>query len=383
MRVRVLEGLAGVSADAWDALTGPDDPFVEHAFLATLEESGSVSAETGWLPVHLTAWEDERLVGALPLYLKDHSFGEYIFDWGWADAAHRAGVDYYPKLVSMVPVTPATGRRFLVAEGVDRDEVIGTLAAGLRELADATDASSIHLLFLTDRERDAVLRAGPFMPRLSMQFHWHNEGYADFDDFLARLRAPDRKKVRRERRAVADAGVHVRVATGTELGPADWAALRRFYRGTCARKGSYPYLTDRFFELGAQRLRRRAVAVLAEREGRLIAGTLNFEKGQHLYGRYWGAAEEVPMLHFELCYYTLIERAIARGMSRFEAGAQGRHKLKRGMLPAAIHSAHWVRDERLRQAVAEFLPREAFAVQRQMAELRVASPFKRWRNAGG
>lgn len=377
MKLKVFEGLAGISPEAWDALTGPDDPFVEHAFLSTLEQSGSVGAEAGWLPLHLTAWDGERLVGALPLYLKDHSYGEYIFDWGWADAAHRASIAYYPKLVSMVPVTPATGRRFLVADDADREEVIGTLVAGLQEVAAATDASSVHLLFLTREERDAVLRLGPYLPRLSMQFHWHNEGYADFEDFLARFRASYRKKVRRERRAVAEAGVRVRVVPGEDLTPEDWRRLRQFYRDTCARKGSYPYLTDSFFELGATRLAPRALAVLAERGGRIVAGTLNFEKGRHLYGRYWGCAEELEMLHFELCYYSLIERAIERGARRFEAGAQGSHKLRRGMLPAEIHSVHWIADPRLRQAVAEFLPREAFAVQRQIAELRSQSPFRR------
>ncbi len=377
MKVKVLRGLAGVSPAAWDALAGADDPFVEHAFLSTLEQSGSVGAKAGWLPVHLTAWDDERLVGALPLYLKDHSYGEYIFDWSWADAAHRAGIAYYPKLVSMVPVTPATGRRFLVAPGADRLEVIGTLVAGLQEVAADTDASSIHLLFLTRQERDAVLRLTPYLPRLSMQFHWHNEGYSNFDDFLSRLRASYRKKVRRERRSVAEAGVRVRVVAGEDLGPQEWRHLRCFYRDTCARKGSYPYLTDRFFELGAERLKARAVAVLAHREDRIVAGTLSFEKGRHLYGRYWGCTEDLEMLHFELCYYSLIERAIERGAHRFEAGAQGSHKLGRGMLPTAIHSLHWVADPHLRQAVADFLPREAFAVQRQIDELRSRSPFKR------
>ncbi|HJL39280.1 MAG TPA: GNAT family N-acetyltransferase, partial [Polyangiaceae bacterium LLY-WYZ-15_(1-7)] len=353
----------------------------------------SVGGKAGWLPLHLAVYtDDDELVGGLPLYLKDHSYGEYIFDWGWADAAHRVGVEYYPKLVSMAPVTPATGKRLLAHPDADYDQVVRALVAGAFQVLEASDASSIHFLFVTEAERDALIRAGEalevpggLLPRLTMQFHWHNEGYADFDAYLARFRSSNRKKLRKERRKVGEAGLEVRVKSGAELTAADWEALRRFYRDTCARKGSFPYLTNRFFDLGPERLKDRAVAALAYPEGEdePVAGTLNFEKGAHLYGRYWGCLEDHEMLHFELCYYALIERAIAQGMTRFEAGAQGTHKLRRGLMPAKIHSVHWLRDPRLRQAVAEFLPREAFSTQRQMDELAEHGPFKRGPDGGG
>ncbi|MEM9071055.1 MAG: GNAT family N-acetyltransferase [Myxococcota bacterium] len=377
MKVQVLEGLGDVDEHAWNTLAGDDDPFVEYAFLRALETSGTVGESAGWLPLHLAVWDEDELIGALPLYLKDHSYGEYIFDWGWADAGQRLGLPYYPKLVSMAPVTPATGRRLLIAPGRDRQPIVGALIAGLMEVAKVTDASSIHLLFLTREERSEIVDLGPFMPRLSMQYHWHNEGYEDFDDYLAHFRASHRKKVRRERRSVADAGLTLRTLAGNELEASHFELLRRFYRDTCGRKGSYPYLTNRFFDEGASSLRTRAVAVFAERDGNPVAATLNFQKGPHLYGRYWGCSEDYEMLHFELCYYSLIERAIATGVQRFEAGAQGSHKLRRGLLPREVHSAHWIRDPRLQRAVADFLPREAYSVKQHIDELMEKSPFKR------
>jgi len=377
MRVRLIERLAEVDADAWDAVAGEDDPFVEHAFLSTLEESGTVGGDSGWDPLHVTVWDGERLVGALPLYVKDHSYGEYIFDWAWADAAYRVGVEYYPKLVSMAPVTPATGTRFLVHPEVDRAQVVGEIFEGCFEAAEQSKASSIHLLFLTREERDEAAADDRFSPRLTMQYHWHNEGWESFDDFLGAFRSSMRKKVRKERRKVDEAGLEIRVRPGSELDADDWQMLRRFYHDTCGRKGSYPYLSRRFFELGAQSLRERALAVMAYRDGEAVAATLNFEKGKHLYGRYWGCTEDYEMLHFELCYYQLIERAIERGCARFEAGAQGTHKLRRGLMPSPIHSAHWIRHPMLRGAIADFLPREAFAVTQQMEELAQHGPFRR------
>ncbi len=377
LRIRRLDAIDEISAQRWDALVGEDDPFVEHAFLWTLEESGSVGRAAGWRPVHMTVWEGARLVGALPLYLKNHSYGEYIFDWGWADAAQRIGVSYYPKLVAMVPLTPATGRRFLFADGVDREAVMRRLIDGCFEALDDLDASSLHLNFLADEEMEWVRRDGRLMRRLSFQFHWHNDGYADFDDFLSRFRSSSRKKIRRERRAVRDAGLEVRVLKGSELTHSDWTLLDALYRDTCWRKGSHPYLTKEFFELAPERLRERAVVAMGYREGEAIAATLNFEKGENLYGRYWGASEDQQMLHFELCYYSLIECAIERGLRRFEAGAQGAHKLSRGLMPSPVHSAHFVADPRLRGAVESFLPREAMQVQRHMLELAERGPFRR------
>ena len=377
LEVRVIGGLEGIDAAAWDRLAGDDDPFSEHAFLYTLERARAVGEGTGWVPLHVVAYEGNELIGALPLYLKDHSYGEYIFDWGWADASERMGMSYYPKLVSMAPVTPATGRRILLAPGVDADRVVAGLMAGVREVAELTKASSVHLLFVTEQERDRIVELTDFIPRLSMQFHWHNEGWSDFDDYLGAMRSSVRKQTRRERRTAAEHGLELRTVEGVDLTPEDWRALDRFYRDTCGRKGSFPYLPPRFFELGAESLRERAVAVMAYEEGEPVAATLNFEKGANLYGRYWGCRDDYAMLHFELCYYRLIERAIEHGVQRFEAGAQGSHKLKRGLMPSEVHSVHWIRQPILADAVQDFCRREELAVRRRIEELSEMGPFKR------
>ncbi len=377
MEVRVHAGVSEIPAASWDALAGDDDPFVEHAFLDALEQSGTVGPGTGWQPVHVTVWDGDSLVGALPLYAKDDSWGEFIFDFQWARAAQQLRVPYYPKLTSMVPFTPATGRRLLLRPGVDAPAVVALLIGGARAVADAIDASGLHVLFTTDEETALLTEVGGLHPRVSMQFHWHNEGYADFDAYLEAFRAPSRKQVRRERRDVAQSGLEIAVKTGPELDDAEWASLDTFYRINCARHGSQPYLTPAFFDRIRATHAHRLVAVLASRGGVPIAGSINFEKGAHLYGRYWGCTEETEFLHFEVCYYRLIERAIAGSMRRFEAGAQGTHKLKRGLVPAETHSAHWLREARLARAVVASLPREAEAVRAELEALREGSPFKR------
>ena len=386
VQVRLLERVADVDSLAWDAIAGDHDPFVEHAFLHALEESGSVGEDAGWIPQHLTVWEDERLVAALPLYLKDHSFGEFIFDWAWAQAAERIGIPYYPKLVGMAPLTPATGTRLLVAPARDPRPLIRTLIDAALDLADRTHASSLHLLFLSATERDLVGVDERLRPRLSHQFHWHNDDYEDFEHYLSAFRSSMRKQVRRERRRVAEVGLDIRVVEGVDLTEGDWDALRRFYVATCRQHGSHAYLTSAFFDIAKQNLGRRAFAVFACTDGVPIAGTLCFEKGSHLYGRYWGydlragwspSAEALEFLHFELCYYRLIERAIERRLERFEAGAQGMHKLRRGMMPSPIYSAHWVRHPILSAAVHDFLPREAAAAAAEIAALAHHGPFRR------
>ncbi len=376
LSIELRTGLDGIDPEAWDRLTGDDDPFVEHAFLVALERSGSVGVRAGWQPVHVTAWLDGALVGALPLYAKDHSWGEYIFDFAWARAAHQLGVAYYPKLVSMAPFTPATGRRILVAPDHDEDAITDGLLAGAAAAADQIDASSLHLLFLRPSERERVVEAG-LMPRLSMQFHWDNEGYGGFDDYLARFRSSKRKQVRRERRQVAEAGLDLVLKPGPELDATDWSAIKRMYRANCLAHGQTPYLRGGFWDALRETHAHRMVVGLAYRDGVAVACSINFEKGAHLYGRYWGCDEEHEFLHFELCYYRLIEHAIARGYRHFEAGAQGFHKLKRGLMPSEVHSAHWVRDPRLARAVAEYLPGEAMSVQAEMAMLAERSPFHR------
>ncbi|MFK7998541.1 MAG: GNAT family N-acetyltransferase [Polyangiales bacterium] len=387
MEVSIQQGLDDIDAAEWDAVSGENDPFVEHAFLHALETSGSVGGKSGWHPMHLVARDKGILVGAMPLYLKEHSYGEYIFDWSWAGGAERAGIPYYPKLVSMAPLTPATGHRFLVHPARERGPIVAALLEGVLAAAEATDASSIHLLFLNDEEIEEVRRDKRFMPRLSMQYHWHGAGDADFDAYLARFRSSMRKKTRKERRRVTEAGLRIEVKTGDALTPEDWHRLRSFYADTCARKGSFPYLEDSFFEIGAKTLGERAVAVFAYEgepgaDERCVAGTLNFEKGGHLYGRYWGCEDSYDMLHFELCYYQLIERAIAQGMTRFEAGAQGSHKLRRGLMPSKVHSAHWIKEPELRRAIAEFLPHEAHQVARRIAVETGHGPFRRDEDAG-
>ncbi len=375
--IRILSSVASVNADAWDELVGTDDPFVEHAFLSLLEQSGSVGRDSGWEPMHVTVWRDERLVGALPLYLKAHSYGEYIFDWGWADAASRLGLNYYPKLVAMVPMTPVTGRRFLFAPSEDPAKLVRRLIDGCLDVAESTGASSVHLLFLSPEEQEWVDRDGRLMKRLSFQFHWQNAGYDTFEDFVGEFRSSMRKKLRKERRIAAKADLRIEELRGGELSVADWRALERLYRATCGRKGSYPYLTPEFFELAPSTLDGSTLVFAAKDAGRIVAASINFSKGGHLYGRYWGATQRHGMLHFELCYYRLIEHAIDHRLRRFEAGAQGTHKLRRGLMPVPIYSAHWVRHPVLRQAVADFLPREALSVQQEIRELGHHGPFRR------
>jgi len=375
--IRILSSLGSVNADAWNQLVGEDDPFVEHAFLSLLERSGSVGRGSGWEPVHVTTWRGKRLVGALPLYLKTHSYGEYIFDWGWADAASRMGISYYPKLVSMVPVTPVTGQRILLASDQDPAVLVRRLIDGCLEVADAARASSLHLLFLNPQEQEWVARDGRLMPRLSFQFHWHNEEYETFEDFVGAFRSSMRKKLRKERRVAAEADLRIEELRGQDLSVADWHSLERLYRGTCRRKGSYPYLTSEFFSLAPSMLGAAPLVFAARHDDRIVAASINFAKGGNLYGRYWGAVERHEMLHFELCYYRPIEYAIDHRMQRFEAGAQGTHKLRRGLMPVPIHSAHWVRHPVLGQAIGDFLTREASSVQQQIHELSHHGPFRR------
>jgi predicted N-acyltransferase len=377
VQARLVESISDIDPASWDALCGEDDPFVEHAFLSALEESGSTGARSGWDPMHVTVSDGGALVGALPLYKKDHSYGEYIFDWAWADAAHRLGVDYYPKLVSMVPATPVTGRRLLIAEGRSRAEIVSALVEGAFAAVEETGASSLHVNFVSDDENEELESYRRFMSRTTFQFHWHNRGYESFDHYLDSFRATARKQVKRERRSVEESGLDIRVKEGPELDEDEWSALARFYRDTCARKGSPAYLKPRFFKELRRLASHRVVAVLAYDRKRLVAATLNFEKGAHLYGRYWGATEDRPNLHFELCYYRLIERAIEKKMARFEAGAQGMHKLKRGLLPHEVHSLHWIGHPVLSHAVGDYLPREARGVRAEIAALTPHGPFRR------
>jgi uncharacterized protein len=333
------------------------------------------------VPRLVLARDGQRLLGAVPLYLKTNSYGEFIFDWGWANAAHRSGIRYYPKLVAAVPFTPVTGRRLPMEPGLPEADVAAVTAAmlrAIRQLADDEDASSVHFLFCTETEKEA-LAAAEYLPRLSMQFHWRNRAerpFDNFDDFLATFRSRNRKQVRKERQTAAAHGLTFRTATGAELDDRDWGALHAFYLTNIARHGGIPYLNERFFRVARETLADRVVATIAYRGTEPVAGTINFEKGSHLYGRYWGCLDDFQMLHFELCYYRLIERAIDRRYTLFEAGAQGEHKLKRGLAPAFTHSAHWIRDPGLGGAIAAFIEREAIEVAEEARIYEEHAPFR-------
>jgi uncharacterized protein len=374
--IRVIDRIAEIPASSWDACAGPDNPFLSHAFLDALEASGSATARTGWLPQHL-ALEDEGggLIGVAPLYLKGHSYGEYVFDHGWADAYQRAGGEYYPKLQCAVPFTPVTGPRLLVRPDAGA-AVADALISGMVELARRHKVSSLHVTFPTEGEWERFAAAG-FLQRTGQQFHWENAGYAGFDDFLAALSSRKRKTIRKEREAALAGGIEIHTLTGGAIVKRHWDAFFRFYTSTSDRKWGSPYLTREFFDLIGASMAESIVLVMAERNGRLIAGALNLRGGDTLYGRNWGCAGDFPFLHFEACYYRAIDFAIANRLKRVEAGAQGQHKIQRGYLPSPTYSAHWIRDPGFRRAVADFLARERRAVAHEMDALAELSPFRR------
>lgn len=381
MYYRTSESMAGIEPAEWDRLNRGDYPFVRHAFLDGLEQSGCVQPDTGWQPHHALVYEDAaltRLAGAAPLYLKYHSWGEYVFDWAWADAYERAGLSYYPKLLCAIPFTPATGPRLLVSPGAaDPAAVRRALIRSMIGDAESMAISSIHWLF-TDNDDTRALENESLLKRTGNQFHWSNRGFNDFDDYLAGLTSKKRKQVRRERRLVREAGVSVRMIEGTEMDDAHWDAMFRFYRNTVRERGAIPYLTRELFTHLAEHMAPyTAMAAAYDADGALIAGALYFKGGDTLYGRYWGASAFHEGLHFEACYYQPIEYCLRHGIPRFEAGAQGEHKLSRGLLPTPTYSAHWLAHPRFADAVREFVAVEADHVERYAAVLDQHSPFRR------
>ncbi|GAA0574093.1 GNAT family N-acetyltransferase [Craurococcus roseus] len=370
------KSIADVPAEEWDACAGGANPFVSHAFLLALEESGSATAGTGWLPQHAALRDGSgRLVACAPCYAKSHSQGEYVFDYGWADAYERAGGDYYPKLQVCAPFSPVPGPRLLVREG--SGVPAATLARGLAQACGQLGLSSVHVTFCEEAEWDALGEAG-WLQRLGTQFHWHNQGYGGFDDFLGALSSRKRKAIKRERRDAAASGYTLRTLRGREITPAHWKAFHRFYRSTTDKKwGRSAYLTPRFWPLMAEALGDAVVLMVAERDGQPVAGALNLLGRYALYGRNWGTVVDAPFLHFELCYYRAIDFAIEHGVSRVEAGAQGEHKIQRGYLPCPTYSAHWIEHVGLRRAVGDFLARERPAMRREMEALAELSPFRR------
>ncbi len=376
VEAHVLSSIAQVTAADWDRCAGADNPFVRHAFLSALEESDSSADETGWHPRHIVLKSSAGAVlGAVPMYLKSHSYGEYVFDHGWADAFERAGGRYYPKLQVSVPFTPVTGPRLLAPAGPQADAVRQALLSTCVGLCDQAGVSSLHVTFPPEDEFDLMGEAG-LLQRTGIQFHWLNEGYGSFDDFLATLASRKRKQIRKERQAVADAGLTIRALSGPEIEERHWDAFFAFYQTTGSRKWGVPYLTRSFFSLLGERMAEAVVLVMVERDGRPIAGALNLAGVDTLYGRNWGCVEEHRFLHFEACYYRAIDHAIARGLKRVEAGAQGPHKLARGYLPVPTYSAHWVADPGLREAVARYLDHETREIDREIAVLERHGPFR-------
>jgi predicted N-acyltransferase len=369
--IEVVDSLSRVPVEAWNRLAG-GDPFLSHEFLSALHETGCASSATGWTPQYLLLRSGAALTGAMPLYLKDHSYGEYVFDWAWADAYHRHGIAYYPKLLCAIPFTPVTGPRLLAATEADCDRLI---RAAL-ELARKLGVSSLHCLFPTRPEAERM-RAHGMMPRSTVQFHWHNQGYASFDAFLAGFSHDKRKKVKQERRKTAAAGVRYRWLEGDEIRERDWAFFHRCYRQTYREHGSTPYLNLDFFCRIGSALSRHLVLIVAERDQAPIAASLNVLVPGRLCGRHWGALQRHPALHFETCYYQGIEYCIARGIAAFEGGSRGEHKLARGLMPVETCSAHWLAHPEFAAAVEQFLAREARGTERYVDELADRSPFKR------
>jgi predicted N-acyltransferase len=378
--IKVSRRIAEIGREAWDACAGNPDhaanPFIRFDFLNALEEANCAVERTGWGPQHISVEDDAgRIAAVMPLYLKSHSQGEYIFDHAWADAYERAGGRYYPKLLSAAPFVPATGPRLLVRPDVDAGEARALLLGGALTLCERYGASGLNINFLTEAEWRWAGVHGMGL-REGQQYHWENRGYADFEGFLGALSSGRRKTIRRERRD-AQAQAEIVCLTGADITEEHWDAFFGFYMDTGARKWGRPYLTRAFFSMLGERMADQVLLVLARREERWIAGALNLIGGDCLYGRHWGCVEEVPFLHFELCYYQAIEWAIGRGLARVEAGAQGQHKIARGYLPAPVHSAHFIADPALRGPVEDYLRREMQAVEEEMEWLSEAySPFR-------
>jgi predicted N-acyltransferase len=364
-----------IDASEWNALAG-DYPFLQHAFLAALEHSGSVGAGTAWQPVHVSARDHAgRLIGALPLYLKYDSRGEFVFDWGWADAFERAGLDYYPKLVAAVPFTPANGPRILVAEDCDTASVSAALLGACSAMANEYSASSIHVLFPDDRDRE-ILLAADYLARKGCQFHWRNRGYADFDEFLASFTSAKRKKVKRERRRIAEAGIHFEHLQADELSNSDWDAVFEFYSRTFMRRGRAPYLNRAFFDELTRSMPRNLIVILARYNEQPIAAAICFRSDSALYGRYWGSLADFHSLHFETCYYQGIEYCINEGLTLFEPGTQGEHKVSRGFSPTQTWSCHKVFNDEFRVAIEDFLQRETAYIDAYIDEVDEHVPYK-------
>ena len=386
MTLRAINAIGDVSAEAWDACANPAsqsgangasyNPFISHDFLSAVERSGSARPRSGWQPMHLVAEVSGDIVGVVPCYAKSHSQGEYVFDHGWADAYERAGGDYYPKLQVAVPFTPAQGRRLLVRPGDQADAVRNALADSLASICKRSNASSVHVTFCTEDEWQ-MLGARGYLQRTHRQFHWTNEGYETFDAFLAALSSRKRKTIRREREDALANGISIDCLTGSDLTEAVWDTFFEFYMDTGSRKWGRPYLTRSFYSLIGETMRDKVLLVMAKRNGRYIAGAINFIGSDTLFGRHWGCIEQHPFLHFEVCYYQAIQYAIEHRLRRVEAGAGGSHKVTRGYMPMTTYSAHYIADPRFRAAIADFLAHERVHVAAEIEDYAEAAPFRK------
>ncbi|MDC0196118.1 GNAT family N-acetyltransferase [Gammaproteobacteria bacterium] len=374
--ITVIPKISDINPEDWDACAGTSNPFVSHAFLYALEESGSVTNKTGWLPQHLLINDENgQAVACMPIYLKNHSYGEYIFDWGWAEAYNRAGGNYYPKLQAAVPFTPATGPRMLVREGAS-DRYYQVLMNGVIQLAQKHKASSLHITFPTKDQWDRLGVSG-FIKRTSKQFHWENKDYTDFDDFLSELTSRKRKAIKKERRQVLEQGIQLKCLTGKELTEDYWDVFYQYYLDTIDRKWGHSYLTRDFFSILGKTMSDVAMLVIAEHQGKRVAGALNLIGTDTIFGRNWGCSETFKFLHFEACYYQAIEFAIEKKLKWVEAGAQGPHKIQRGYLPREVYSAHWIADPKFREAVEHFIDQERREVDYEINGLMEYSPYRK------
>ena len=374
MKATVHDSIAEIDSDAWNALVGPDYPFLRHEFLELAETTGSVSPNAGWTPRHLAVYEGSNLRAAMPLYEKSHSWGEFVFDWAWAQAYQRAGLEYYPKLVAAAPYTPAPSTRLLRAQSGD-DEAAAVLIESATSLAAETGCSSVHILFPTPAEVPDLERHG-LLVRKDCQFHWHNRGYRDFDEFLASFTSAKRKKARRDRRRVTEAGIRFRRLRGHDMSSEDWSVVYGLIARTFMLRGSLPYFNQAFFEGIGRRLQRNVLVILAEKEGRPIAAAIFYESDRALYGRYWGSDGHYDALHFETCYYQGIDYCIETGKALFEPGTQGEHKIARGFSPVTTWSAHWLAHPEFAGAIERYLDEEGRHIERYIDIVDAHTPYK-------
>ncbi|MFT5692899.1 MAG: putative N-acyltransferase [Oceanicoccus sp.] len=377
MKSIFLNSITDISAQDWNSVVKSDYPFMRHEFLAAMELSQSACTKSGWTPQHLVVSNDDELIAVMPLYLKDHSYGEYIFDWSWAGAYERYGLDYYPKLLSAIPFTPATGSRLAYLDSVDQQQIYSYISQILQAHAVEIEASSIHIL-LPDKQETSEWAKQGLATRTTSQFHWFNDGYQNFDDFLEKFSSRKRKNLKKERRRISEQGISMRVLTGSEITSELWDVFYDFYQLTYAkRSGHGGYLKRGFFDLLSESMSEQVMLVLAEYEGRYVAGALYFYSSSTLYGRYWGCTHEFEMLHFEACYYQGIEFCIAKGLDKFDAGAQGEHKIQRGFTPIPIWSNHWIKDKQFSDAVNDFIVKEAEGNLAYIENAKDYLPFKK------